>query len=168
MGEDMKPGEGSVDAVALENARMGYEVAVTLWTYQGDLNWNRFNAMLTSNGVIVSVIGYLLASGNELTLFAVALPIVGLVVCALWALFAARGFVYHRYWGSRARELEEAYLGPAVRTVSKARSLRKGGEVEFKGLSKLGGQKEVTYAVILIYALVFVAALAYTICALVQ
>ena len=167
MGNEVGTGAGSVDPVALENARVGYEVAVALWTYQGDLNWNRFNAMLTSNGVIVSVIGYLLASGNELTLFAMALPIVGLVVCALWACFAARGFVYHKYWSSRARELEEAYLEPVVRTVSRARSLRKGGEVEFKGLSKLGGQKEMTYAVICIYALVFVAALAYTICALV-
>ena len=32
-----------------ENAQIGYQVAVSLWTYQGSLNWNRFNVMLTAN-----------------------------------------------------------------------------------------------------------------------
>ena len=162
VGEEVKVGEDGVDAVALENARVGYEVAVSLWTYQGSLNWNRFNAMLTANGVIVSVIGFVLSSESRLTGFAVVLPVVGLVLCALWAVFAARGFVYHKYWSSRARELEERYLAPAVRTVSRARPPSKGGEVGFKGLSRLGGQREVTYAVIGIYAVVFVGALVYT------
>ena len=163
MGEDVKMGEDSIDAVALENVRVGYEVAVNLWTYQGNLNWNRFNAMLTANGVIVSVIGFVLSSESRLTAFAVVLPMVGLVLCALWTVFAARGFAYHKYWGLQARELEESYLAPAVRTVCRAKSPEKGGEVALKGLSRLGGQKEVTYAVIGIYAVVFVGALVYTV-----
>ena len=163
VGEDVKVGADGVDADALENARLGYQVAVNLWTYQGNLNWNRFNAMLTANGVIVSVIGLVLSSESRLTAFVVVLPAVGLVLCALWAVFAARGFAYHKYWSSRARELEESYLAPAVRTVSRAGSPRKGGEVVFKGLSRWGGQKEVTFAVIGIYAVVFVGALVYTI-----
>ena len=163
VGENTKGREDGGDAVTLENARVGYQVAVNMWIYQGNLNWNRFNAMLTSNGVIVSVIGFVLSSESRLTAFAVVLPVVGLVLCALWAVFAARGFVYHKYWALRARELEESYLVPAVRTVSRARPPGQGGEVAFKGLSRLGGQKEVTYAVIGIYAVVFAGALVYTI-----
>jgi amino acid permease len=149
-----------VDSVVLENARVGYEVAVNLWTYQGSLIWNRFNIMLTANSVIVSVIGLLLSSESNLTIFAVLLPSVGLVLCAVWALLAARGFVYREYWASRAREIEEAYLSDVVTTC------RDVSGIEFGRLSKLGGQKEMTYVVISAYAVVFVAALAYTILAL--
>jgi amino acid permease len=156
-----------VDSVVLETARVGYEVAVNLWTYQGSLIWNRFNIMLTANSVLVSVIGVLLSSDADLTVFAVLLPIVGLVLCVVWILLAARGFVYHKYWASRACELEEAYLRKVVRTVSEAKSSRNDSQVKFSGLSKWGGQKEITYLVISIYAAVFVVALVYTILALV-
>jgi len=162
MNEEARPVNDTkdVDPVALENARVGYEVAVTLWTYQGSLIWNRFNIMLTANSVIVSVIGILLASQSDLTIFAALLPTVGLVLCAAWALLAARGFVYHEYWASRARELEEEYLSDVVTTC------RDAGKIKLGRLSRLGGQKEMTYAVISAYAVVFVAALAYTILAL--
>ena len=155
-----------VDPVVLETARVGYGVAVNLWTYQGSLIWNRFNIMLTANSVIVSVIGVLLSSDADLTVFAVLLPIVGLVLCVVWTLLAARGFVYHKYWASRACELEEAYLSDVVRTVCEAKSSRDDGRVKFSGLSRLGGQKEMTYVVISVYAAVFVFALVYTILAL--
>jgi hypothetical protein len=82
-------------------------------------------------------------------------------------LLAARGFVYHQYWASRARELEEAYLSDVVRTVCEAKSSRDDGQVKFSGLSRWGGQKEMTYLVISVYAAVFVFALVYTILALV-
>jgi amino acid permease len=168
MSEEAKSIEDTkdVDPVALETARVGYEVAVNLWTYQGSLIWNRFNIMLTANSVIVSVIGMLLSSDADLTVFAVLLPIVGLVLCLVWTLLAARGFVYHKYWGSRACELEEAYLSGVVRTVSEAKSSRDDSRVKFGGLSRLGGQKEMTYLVISVYAAVFVFALVYTILAL--
>jgi len=86
----------------------------------------------------------------------------------VWAFLAARGFVYHRYWGSRARELEEMYLSDVV--VARVRRTVPGGDsgrVEFGGLARLGGQKEMTFVVISIYALVFVVALVVTIRALV-
>ena len=162
MNEETRPVDDTkdFDPITLENARVGYEVAVNLWTYQGGLIWNRFNIMLTANSVIVSVIGILLSSDSDLTIFAVLLPSVGLVLCAVWALLAARGFVYHKYWSSRARELEEAYLSDVVTTC------RDASRIKFGGLSKLGGQKEMTYVVISVYAVVFVVALAYTILAL--
>ena len=98
MSEEAKAVEDTkgVDPVVLETARVGYEVAVNLWTYQGSLIWNRFNIMLTANSVIVSVIGLLLSSDADLTVFAVLLPIVGLLLCLVWTLLAARGFVYHQ------------------------------------------------------------------------
>jgi hypothetical protein len=162
MGEARK----GVDPVVLENARVGYEVAVQLWTYQGSLIWNRFNIMLTANSVIVSVIGVLLSSESRLTGFAVLLPIVGLVMCLVWTLLAARGFVYHGYWASRARELEEMYLSDIV--VTRVRKAEPGGGgFRFGALARWGGQKEMTYVVISVYALVFIVALVYTVRALV-
>ena len=68
--------------------------------------------------------------------------------------------MYHEYWASRARELEEVYLSKVVTTC------RDASGITFSGLSRLGGQKEMTYAAISAYMIVFVAALAYTILAL--
>ena len=97
----------SLDFVAIENARVSYQVTVALWTYQGSLNWNRFNVMLTANSIIVAGIGIILPNARNLSVFAVALPLMGLFLCLAWASMMARGYAYREYWSSRAVEIEE-------------------------------------------------------------
>lgn len=158
MSEELQPME-ETSSVALENARVSYQVAVSLWTYQGSLNWNRFNVILTANSIIVAGIGIILPNISHLPAFAVALPIVGLILCLVWTFLTARGYVYHKYWSSRAREVEEGYLRGAIGIVSEGRSSRKGGKLRFGLLARLGGQNEMSYFVIAVFAFVFVLAL---------
>jgi len=40
-----------------EDARIDYQVATTLWTYEGQLVWSKFNAMLVANSIVLAVIG---------------------------------------------------------------------------------------------------------------
>jgi hypothetical protein len=103
----MEDKKESLDLVAIENARVSYQMAVTLWTYQGSLNWNRFNVMLTANSIIVAGIGIILPNARSLSVFAVALPLMGLFLCLAWASMMARGYAYHKYWSSRTVEIEE-------------------------------------------------------------
>jgi hypothetical protein len=151
------------DSDALENARIGYQVAVNLWTFQSNLNWGRFNAMLTANSIITAVIGIVLTNQSSLIILKILLPIVGLVFCTLWVFLMTRGRDYHRYWISQACELEEKYLSNAVSTVSGIASKdKKQKKIQFSRLSrsKIGSSQDVSiYAVILAFAVVYIAAL---------
>lgn len=118
--------EESNELVEKEDARVGYQVAVDLWTYQGQLNWQRYNVMLVANSVIIAVIGAILsgqlAAQRSQPLLMISLAGVGFVLCIAWVLLTARGFDHHRYWILCAWGLEE-HLGEAVRAVSKLQSL---------------------------------------------
>jgi hypothetical protein len=117
--------------VKKEDARVGYEVAASFWTYQGQLNWHRYNVMLVSNSVMLAVIGATLSSQRLLPYLTLALAIVGLILCFVWVLLTARGFDHHKFWGLCAWELER-HLGDEVKTVSKLQVFAKGDNVSFK------------------------------------
>jgi len=144
-----------LDAVAVENARVSYQVAVTLWTYQGSLNWNRFNVMLTANSIIVAGIGIILPNARSLPVFAVALPIMGLFLCLAWSCLMARGYAYHKYWNSRAVEIEENKDFHFGIKIAKEAPLR----VKFNWLARRGEQEPVSYIVIGIFVCIFILAL---------
>jgi hypothetical protein len=151
------------DTSVLENARVGYQVAVNLWTFQSSLNWGRFNAMLTANSIIAAVIGIVLFNSSSLIILRILLPVVGLVFCMFWVILMVRGRDYHRYWISQACELEEKYLSNAVTTVSGAESKdREHRKIHYSRLSrsKIGSSQDVAiYGVILAFAVVYIAAL---------
>lgn len=144
------------DSSTIENARVGYQVAVDLWTFQSSLNWNRFNAMLTANSIITAVIGLVLYSQPSLAILKIGFPLVGLWLCSLWVFLTVRGSDFHMYWKSQACELEEKYLSNVLSTVSGAQSIR------FSPLSKsrLGRSQDVViYGVIAAFASVYLIAL---------
>jgi hypothetical protein len=168
MSTDIQSAENTEDkevkpsaSMEIENIRLGYQTAIGLWTYQGGLNWDRFNGMLAANSIILSVIGIVLSGTSPLPVFTLVLPLIGLFLCAIWVCFAARGFAYHKYWSSQARDLEEKYLSNAIEIVQKAKSAEDSGKVTFNRFAKLGGQKEVTYIVIAVFVLVFALAFIY-------
>jgi len=92
-----------------EKARIGYEAAISVWTYEANAVWARYNAMLVANSVAMAVIAVTLTStaSHELTL---AASIAGIVLCAAWGLLNERGFRYHDLSIAMARSLKE-HLG---------------------------------------------------------
>ena len=117
------------DVVRRENARVGYQAAVDLWTYEGEQSWARFNVMMVANSIVIAVIGVALTSQSPLPVLTVVLPIVGLVLCAVWFLIMKRSFDYQTYYVLSARELEEHYLADPVKTVSRGGSFADGKPV---------------------------------------
>jgi hypothetical protein len=104
----------------INDARVGYQAAVSLWVYEGKLIWAKYNAMLVANSVILAVYGVALGSSQRLpSAFVTGLPIAGVTLCFLWAIPTKRGFDNYAYWIACVRELEEAHLTPTVRTVSR-------------------------------------------------
>jgi hypothetical protein len=117
----------------MENVRVGYQVAVNLWWYFGDLVWAKHNAMLVVNSVVAAAIGIALTSGQSLVILTVGLSVIGLILCALWFQLVKRGLDYLSPYIASARELEE-YLGDPVEIISRG--------------NKFNAHEEVTYQII--------------------
>jgi hypothetical protein len=103
----------------LENARAGYQAAVSLMAYEGNLVWARYGLMVLVHTIILTAIG--LTSGAQQltrTVTMIGLSLVGLMLCAVWWRVNDIGFHYFFYWLFAARELEERYLTP-VQTLSR-------------------------------------------------
>jgi hypothetical protein len=114
------------DEAQLENARVGYQAAVSLMTFEGNLVWTRYGLMVLVHTIILTAIG--LTSGTSQparTITLGCLSLVGLVLCVVWWLVNDIGFRYFFYWLFSARELEEQYLRPA-RTLSRGIPLTQG------------------------------------------
>jgi hypothetical protein len=106
------------ELVETENAQVGYQVAVGIWTFQGQMNWNRFNVILVANSVIIAVISAKRSGADPLPPLIVSLAILGIILCIAWVLITARGFAYLTYWFRCATELER-HLGDGIRTTSR-------------------------------------------------
>lgn len=168
---DVDPGV----AVERENARVGYEVAVSLVASEGNLVWARYGLMLVAHSIILAAIG--LASDAEppvRTVVFVGLSVVGLVLCFAWWQLNDVGFRYFFYWVFSARELEERYLSP-TRVISRGFPLMDSDEVSVT----VGGQERrlpvyrkdrvrvvgASRLVIVVIGLLYVALLVYSIAA---
>jgi amino acid permease len=167
----------SEDKEALDNApdeevaRIGYEAALGLWTYQGTLNWNRFNVMLVANSIILAVVGISFTSQHPLPVFTILLPILGLVLCVAWFFLTVRGYDFQTYWALSARELEERYFANTIKTLARAGHFGQGMavsiEIDGKTItqrtsiwSRLArSQKWISYLVIVVFMVLYAAIL---------
>jgi hypothetical protein len=50
------PNIKKLDPDKLENARIGYETAINLFIFEGQMLWSRFNTILAVNTVIISIL----------------------------------------------------------------------------------------------------------------
>jgi len=113
-----------------KNAQIGYQVATTLWTYEGQLVWSKFNAMLVANSIILAVIGLAISSQDKLLIFLMGMSIAGLIFCVLWFLIIKRGFDNYIYWILSVRELEEQHLTDIIKTVSRGGNFADGKKIQ--------------------------------------
>lgn len=121
------------DEQKLENARIGYRVAVDLWIHQGQVTWQGFRGMLLANSLVLA--GAAFFAGQRI---GIAAPVLGIVLCAVWFVLVVRGFEVHEYRVKSAREIEEAYLAPTVQAISRGAKVHHGEEVTLI----LGGKEE--------------------------
>lgn len=114
-----------------EQAVVGYQAAITLMCYEGELVWSKFNAMLVGNSIVLAILGVSVQSATESgpKSLLLALSAVGLILCFVWFVLVTQGFEHHYYWTLSARELEERFLQPPVGTLSKGASYFSGQEI---------------------------------------
>jgi hypothetical protein len=115
----------------IDNARVGYQVALTYVTYWGGVNWSMFNAMIVANSVVVTGIAFAYSSTPPVPHLKLLLAITGLIFCAAWSLMLYRSHRMNLYYLLSAREIEELYLQP-VKTLSRGGSYADGEQVTLK------------------------------------
>jgi len=103
--------------MVFEKVCLGYQTATELVALVSEEIYNRFNAMLTANSIIIAIIGLILLDGNDIfskSKFILMIAIIGafggILLCILWFLFINHGV----YWQNRFREeairLEKAHF----------------------------------------------------------
>jgi hypothetical protein len=159
----------AIDERQIENARVGYQVATSLWSSRAEVLWSQFNAIMTANSVVLAA-AILAASNPQSTVLSIGMPVVGLVLCVLWLVLHARGVGYTLYWALSARELEEQFLNNPVRILSRGGLFADGQAVklvidgEHKRLrmnfiGRIFRIRWVAYSVLAVFALMYLAIL---------
>jgi hypothetical protein len=113
----------------LENARVGYQAALSIWIAGRRMIWSRFNMMVVANGLILGAI--ILTIGNNYALsapFIRILCLVGLAVSFAWLVSHRRACEHNSYLLFSARELE-SHLADPVATIARAMTFSQGDEV---------------------------------------
>ena len=151
----------------IEDARIGYQTAITLWTTESEQNWARSNVMLVANSVIIAIIGLAITNKPPLPSISFGLSLVGLILCTIWFLLMRRGFDYEKYYLMSAREIEERFLTHTVKTVSRGGEYAEGLPVtieiggklktfQMSWWSRKARAKYVSEIVILIFTIVYI------------
>lgn len=159
-----------IASTRLQNALVAYQVAIDLWAHAGEEVWDRFNVMLVANSIIIAVIGLAITGQRALPAITVLLPLIGIVLCALWFVMMKRGFDYQVYFILSARELEEKYLADPVSVLSRGAVFANGKAISLEVAggstthrmslwSRLMTAQRASYAVIIVFVVVYVAML---------
>lgn len=119
------------DVQQIENARVGYQVAISLWTLWGQALWHQFHALMTVNSIVLAAAILAISRPEYIPVVSIGMPVIGLLLCALWLPLLARGFGNAHYWALSARELEKRFLNNAVSNVWRGRDFTRGEEVKF-------------------------------------
>jgi len=115
----------------LENARIGYQAALTIWIAKTRMIWSRFNVLVVANSFILGAISLTIGNNHPLSApFTRALCLVGLALSLAWLAAHRRAFQLSSYLLSSARELEGLLADPVV-TISRAAIFSQGNEVTF-------------------------------------
>ncbi len=130
--KDKKDKDGKSDKTH-EIAMFGYQTAVQLWIYEGELIWSKFNAMLVANSIVIGILGIAISSNDFIVpkYYIIGLVAVGIVLCLAWYQLMKRGYDTLIYWIFSASEIESNHLNPTIKTFQRGWKFSAGEEVEF-------------------------------------
>ena len=166
---DAEPITNGHSDTKIEDARIGYQVAIGLWTYEGEQNWARFNVMLIANSIIFAILGLVVTSQNPKQSISLVMSIVGTILCVMWFLITKRGFDYQNYYVLSARELEERFFSGVIKTSSRGGTFADGHSVtldidgkprtlQMSWWSRRASAGDISLFVILLFTIVYVLA----------
>ncbi|MFH0773549.1 MAG: hypothetical protein V1922_04540 [bacterium] len=135
----------------LENARVKYSSVLDTKNSEGEIQWNRYNAILVANTIFISLFTFA-ASNTKQTLILKAtlwiMPILGIVLCILWHKMTERGFIWTNFWMQKANEIENQIDGQ-INPIQEGEKLR-------NTIGEQGMTKKAASWIIIIFILIYV------------
>lgn len=114
---------------AIEKAIAKYNVSINKNNSESEILWNRYNAMLVFNSLLITAIGFTYQPGIKLPANVIPfLPIAGLISCFMWFIVTLRGFQWIDHWIISARKIESKYLLEKTGEISDLDPINKGNE----------------------------------------
>ena len=113
-----------------DKIRTGYQAAIALIAYEGQVIWRAFATLLSANTAFTAIAGASLKLFPSLTYASRILAALGLLICVAWFLVLRRQFCYYRYWFAWARHFEKNGLGPEVRITTIGKTYGEGGTID--------------------------------------
>jgi len=159
----------------IENARIGYQVASNLWVCAAGILWSKFNALLLANSIVIGSMILSMTVSKCFSIFiSIGMSIAGIFLCILWFLLTKRTLEGYEYWIHSTREIEEKFLTPSVKTVSRGGDFADGKEVSLNigykskpmrisWFGRLLHDKVTSYAIIFIFFLMHILILILTV-----
>ena len=134
----------------LENARVKYNAVLNLKASEGDIQWNRYNAMLVVNTIIIGFISFTYNKDFNFPIFFRILfwliPLFGFLFSIVWYKMTERGFMWTRFWIDRAWEIETQINGE-INPIQEGRD-----KMEKKGE---GYTRKASLSIIICFAVVY-------------
>ena len=93
-----------------KNSISEYEAAINMRNSEAQIQWERFNAMLVVNTIFMTLLGLSFVNENKIPpIIRHMLPILGIFLCILWNRMTGRGFMWTKFWITKARNIEEKF-----------------------------------------------------------
>ena len=112
----------------IENARVGYQAAISMHNTENQEIWNRNMVMTIAQSIFVVAIFNIISKEESIIYYGI-LSFVGFIICIIWFLIVRNSFYHKKYWVMSARELEETHLSEPVKTTSRGGKFSDGEEV---------------------------------------
>ena len=143
------------DPVDVENARTKYSAALSLKNSEGEIQWNRYNAILLANTIIIGLFSFVLDNNLKLSfllnIILWATPLFGIYLCFVWFRMTARGFMWTKFWMDKAHDIEDQIYGE-INPVQEGKKVRDIIGQEYTKKASLS----IIVIFILIYILIFI------------
>ncbi len=144
-----------------EKAIIGYQSALQMISYEGQLIWRCFTATAMVNAFVI-LLGAAAAklfpnlAGQKL------IPCFGIATCICWLLAITRQYSSYAYWFAWARKLEAAHLGPVVQMMSQGAAFARGQAVlvgdqeqQMRWLGRWFKVQWLAYVIIVLYIVLY-------------
>lgn len=112
----------------------GYQSAISLLQYEGNLVWSRFNVLLAVQTLLLGGIGLLISENGDINFnspILLPLSLIGLVICLVWFQVTIRGFSTLKLWTMSARELEIKIGNDDLKILQRGNGMRLGDTTSF-------------------------------------
>ncbi len=152
-----------IEATQNKEITSAYSEAIKMISYEGQLIWTVFRAILAANSFLVAVFVAISSLLPEAKIGLKALPVIGFMLCVIWCLISLRMFDYYSYWFAWARHCEESIFPEEFRVLTMGRKFSDGNEVTLgKEMVRMGWygrlfkNKHMMLTVIILFIFIYV------------